>query len=165
MHVLLARHLHEGHQPRMLRQDLIESSLLDLLTGAAERPGGTDFHGLPAEEFAHLTRSEYIKLKAQRRHAALTIQMQIKARRRGIGPSIARLSGVHIWLQREVYLVRQYMCWSSRAPSIKRIQAYCWRYLAQAGHRSLSLCLSLSLSVSLSHSLSLSLSFSALMPS
>ncbi|CAE7725309.1 unnamed protein product [Symbiodinium microadriaticum] len=60
------------------------------------------------EEFAHLTRSEYIKLKAQRRHAALTIQMQIK-----------------------VYLVRQYMCWSSRVPSIKRIQAYCWRYLAQ----------------------------------
>ena len=31
-----------------------------------------------AQEFAHLTRSEYIKLKAQRRHAALTIQMQIK---------------------------------------------------------------------------------------
>ncbi|CAE7861280.1 unnamed protein product [Symbiodinium sp. KB8] len=73
-------------------------SILNAFPAGEASPGGTDFHGLPAEEFAHLTRSEYIKLKAQRRH---------------------------------VYLVRQYMCWSSRVPSIKRIQAYCWRYLAQ----------------------------------
>ncbi|CAE7041767.1 unnamed protein product [Symbiodinium sp. CCMP2456] len=79
-----------------------------LAPGVAELKVQAPARGPPASEFAHLTRSEYIKLKAQRRHAALTIQMQIK-----------------------VYLVRQYMCWSSRVPSIKRIQAYCWRYLAQ----------------------------------
>eukprot|EP00439_Symbiodinium_sp_Y106_P086090 s101_g31.t1 len=79
-----------------------------LAHGVAELRVQAPTRGPPASDFAHLTRSEYIKLKAQRRHAALTIQMQIK-----------------------VYLVRQYMCWSSRAPSIKRIQACCWRYLAQ----------------------------------
>ncbi|CAJ1419164.1 unnamed protein product [Effrenium voratum] len=60
-------------------------------------------------DYAHLTRSEYIKLKAQRRDAALAIQTQIK-----------------------VFLVRRYMCVARRVPSLRRIQASCRCFLAQA---------------------------------
>ena len=49
--------------------------------GCEEGASARDFQrGQPlSEDYAHLTRSEYIKLKAQRRDAALAIQTQIKA--------------------------------------------------------------------------------------
>eukprot|EP00913_Durusdinium_trenchii_P032146 g30103.t1 len=59
-------------------------------------------------EYAHLTRSEYIKLKTQRRSAALAIQTRVK-----------------------IFLLRRSLLVAWRVPAARRIQGCCYTFLAK----------------------------------